>query len=49
MDGETYLDCKLRVKRGYFVSNGNETEGIARDLNDPNQQNEIYQIAKQMV
>ena len=37
------------AKRVIFIAKGKKLKECASDLNDPNQQNEIFQIAKQIV
>jgi len=38
-----------KIQRGYLLSKGKKQKECASDLNDPNQQNEIFRIAKLMV
>jgi len=35
-------------KAGFFLAKGKKQDEFASDLNDPNHQNEILRIAKQM-
>jgi len=47
-----WKEYKKRVKnakRVVFLAKGKKQKECVRDLNDPNHQNEIFQIAKQMV
>jgi len=44
-----YKKSKQNAKRVISSAKGNKQKECASDLNDPNHQNEIFRIAKQMV
>jgi len=46
---EEYKKCKQNTKKVISLAKGKKQRECARDLNDPNQQNEIFRIANQMV
>ena len=46
---EKYKKSKQNTKKAISLAKGKKQRECARDLNDPNQQNEIFRIAKQLV
>jgi len=43
-----YKESKQNAKRVISLAKGKKWKGCASDFNDPNHQNEIFRIAKQM-
>jgi len=46
---EEYKKSKQNAKKVILLAKGKKQREFAGDLNDPNEQNEIFRIAKQMV
>ena len=44
-----YKKSKQNARKVILIAKGKKQEEFATDLNDPNQQNEIFRISKQMV